>query len=129
MDAVEYLHQHKIIHRDIKLGNILLTKDMKLKLGDFGLSAKLLDDSERRKTACGTPNYMAPELINHMLADGHSYEVDIWAIGVVIYTLVFGRPPFETSEIKTTMERIKRGLYTFPADKDLGSEELRDLIE
>lgn len=101
LDAVEYLHQHKVIHRDIKLGNILLTKDMRLKVGDFGLSAKLSTFEERRRTACGTPNYMAPELLINN-ADGHSFEVDIWAIGVVIYTLVFGRPPFEMEDVQTT---------------------------
>ena len=128
MDAVEYLHQHKVIHRDIKLGNILLTKDMRLKISDFGLSAKLSSYDERRRTVCGTPNYMAPELLINN-AEGHSFEVDIWAIGVVIYTLVFGRPPFETEEVQTTYQRIKLGLYTFPADKDFGSDELRDLLK
>ena len=128
MNAVEYLHQHKVIHRDIKLGNILLTKDMKLKVCDFGLSAKLTHDDERRKTSCGTPNYMAPELLFEY-KDGHSYQVDIWAIGVVIYTLVFGRPPFEMEDVKTTIKRIKLGLYSFPADKDLGSDEVKDLLE
>lgn len=86
---------------------------MKVKVGDFGLSAKLGHAEEKRRTVCGTPNYMAPELVKET-PQGHSYEVDIWAIGVVIYALVFGRPPFEMDDIKTTMERIKLGLYTFP---------------
>ena len=69
-----------------------------MKAGDFGLAAKLEFEDERRKTVCGTPNYIAPEVLESR--DGHSYEVDIWSFGVILYTMIIGRPPFETSEIK-----------------------------
>ena len=62
---------------------------------------------------CGTPNYIAPEVI----ADnntGHSFEVDIWSLGIIIYTLLVGKPPFETKDVKLTYNKIKKGLYSFP---------------
>ena len=58
----------------------------------------------KKKTICGTPNYFAPEVL---YGTGHSYEVDIWAVGVIIYTLLIGKPPFETRDVKTTYSKIK----------------------
>ena len=109
--ALQYLHSHRIIHRDLKLGNLFLNDKMELKVGDFGLATKLDYDGERKKTVCGTPNYIAPEVIN---SSGHSYEVDIWAIGIIIYTLLIGKPPFETRDVKTTYGRIRKAEYIFP---------------
>ena len=109
--ALQYLHSHRIIHRDLKLGNLFLNDKMELKVGDFGLATKLDYDGERKKTVCGTPNYIAPEVIN---ATGHSYEVDIWAIGIIIYTLLVGKPPFETRDVKTTYGKIKKAEYSYP---------------
>ena len=74
-----------MIHRDLKLGNLFLNDKMEIKLGDFGLATKLEFDGEKKRTICGTPNYIAP-------------EVDVWSIGVIIYTLLIGKPPFETPE-------------------------------
>ena len=105
------------IRCSLKLGNIMINENMEIKIGDFGLAAKLEHPTERRKTICGTPNYLAPEIINNL---GHSYEVDIWSLGVIMYqyilfryTLLYGRPPFETSDIKKTYKRIKECQYTF----------------
>mmetsp|Transcript_31604 Transcript_31604/g.30916 ORF Transcript_31604/g.30916 Transcript_31604/m.30916 type:complete len:115 (+) Transcript_31604:280-624(+) len=92
--AMKYLHGHRIIHRDLKLGNLFLNDKMEIKLGDFGLATKLEFDGERKRTICGTPNYIAPEVLEGK--GGHSYEVDIWSLGVIIYTLIVGKPPFET---------------------------------
>jgi len=111
--GLQYLRSHKIIHRDLKLGNLFLTDKMELKLGDFGLATKLDYDGEKRRTNCGTPNYIAPEIVEKV---GHSYEVDIWAIGIIIYALLIGKPPFETSDIKTTNKRIKAVEYYYPKD-------------
>ena len=72
--ACQYLHDNKIIHRDLKLGNLFLSEKMELKLGDFGLATKLEFDGERKRTICGTPNYIAPEILDG--SQGHSYEVD-----------------------------------------------------
>ena len=110
--ALKYLHSHRVIHRDLKLGNLFLTDKMELKVGDFGLATKLEFEGERKRTVCGTPNYIAPEILDGKT--GHSYEVDIWSLGVILYTLIIGKPPFETQDVKTTYKRIKMNSYTFP---------------
>ena len=123
--AVKYLHSHRVIHRDLKLGNLFLNDKMEVKIGDFGLATKLEFDGERKRTICGTPNYIAPEVLEGK--QGHSYEVDIWSIGVIIYTLIIGKPPFETSDVKTTYKRIRMNAYNFP-DNVAISDSARDLI-
>ena len=110
--ALKYLHNHRIIHRDLKLGNLFLTSKLELKLGDFGLAAKLEYDGQRRKTVCGTPNYVAPEILEKK--NGHSYEVDIWSLGIVIYTMLFGVPPFDANDEKIIYKKIKMNSYKFP---------------
>ena len=98
---------------------------MEVKIGDFGLATKLEFDGERKRTICGTPNYIAPEVLEGK--QGHSYEVDIWSIGVIIYTLIIGKPPFETSDVKTTYRRIRMNAYNFPENVSI-SDNARDLI-
>ncbi|KRZ97327.1 Serine/threonine-protein kinase PLK1 [Trichinella sp. T8] len=112
VDATIYLHENRIIHRDLKLGNLFINDDMMVKLGDFGLATKIDYDGERKKTLCGTPNYIAPEMLSKK---GHSYEVDLWAIGCILYTLLVGNPPFETSSLKDTYSRIQRNDYHLPS--------------
>lgn len=68
---------------------------MDIKVGDFGLAAKLEFTEEKKRTMCGTPNYIAPQIVEGIT--GHSYEVDIWSTGVICFALLFGRPPFETT--------------------------------
>ncbi|EFN69812.1 Serine/threonine-protein kinase polo, partial [Camponotus floridanus] len=111
LDGVFYLHQHRIIHRDLKLGNLFLNDELQVKIGDFGLATKLEHDGERKKTVCGTPNYIAPEVLTKV---GHSYEADVWSIGCIMYTLLVGKPPFETSSLKETYSRIKQVQYKTP---------------
>ena len=123
--ALKYLHSHRVIHRDLKLGNLFLTDKMELKVGDFGLATKLDFEGERKRTVCGTPNYIAPEILDGKA--GHSYEVDIWSLGVIIYTLIIGKPPFETRDVKTTYKRIKMNAYSFP-DNAIISEAAKNLI-
>ena len=112
IEALKYLHSHRVIHRDLKLGNLFLTDKMELKIGDFGLATMLEFEGERKRTICGTPNYIAPEIIQGL--EGYSFEVDIWSFGVVFYTLLIGKPPFETNGIKTTYKKIKMNDYNFP---------------
>ncbi len=94
--AVKYMHTRNVIHRDLKMGNLFLDSAMNLKLGDFGLAAVLVSPFEwdglvkqgvlngsRRTTLCGTPNYIAPEILEKG-AKGHDHKVDIWAIGVIM---------------------------------------------
>ena len=112
ISAVEYMHSNRVIHRDLKLGNIFLNANMDIKVGDFGLAAKLEFSEEKKRTMCGTPNYIAPEIVEGSV--GHSYEVDIWSMGVICFAFLFGRPPFETNEVKLTYKKIKTCEYTFP---------------
>ena len=85
---------------------------MELKLGDFGLATKLEFDGEKKRTICGTPNYIAPEVLDGKV--GHSFEVDIWSLGVIIYAMLIGKPPFETPDVKTTYKKIRMNSYNFP---------------
>ena len=98
---------------------------MQLKVGDFGLAAKIIFDGEKKHTICGTPNYIAPEILDAKL--GHSYEVDYWSIGVICYTLLVGRPPFESPEVKQTYKKIKANQYQFPEGVAM-SEAAKSLI-
>ena len=126
MDALKYLHAHRVIHRDLKLGNLFISGKMDIKLGDFGLATKLDFDGEKKRTICGTPNYIAPEVIEGK--SGHSYQVDIWSLGVIIYTLLIGKPPFETSNVKKTYSRIRTISYSFPEHVNI-SERAKHLIK
>jgi len=125
VQALRYMHAHKVIHRDLKLGNLFLNSNMELKCGDFGLATKLDFDGDKKRTICGTPNYIAPEILDGK--SGHSYEVDIWSTGVIIYTMLFGKPPFETNDVKTTYNRIKKNQFSFPENVK-ASKEVKDLI-
>ncbi|CAG9335439.1 unnamed protein product [Blepharisma stoltei] len=126
LSAIEYLHDHRVIHRDLKLGNMFLNEKLEIKLGDFGLASKLEYDGQKRRTICGTPNYIAPEILEGR--DGHSYEVDVWSFGVILYTLLIGKPPFETNDVKMTYKKIRSCAYSFP-DHVAISAQAKDLIE
>ncbi|KAJ3123185.1 Cell cycle serine/threonine-protein kinase cdc5/MSD2 [Nowakowskiella sp. JEL0407] len=126
LSAVQYMHKTRVIHRDLKLGNLMLGKDWKVKIGDFGLAAILKHDGERKKTICGTPNYIAPEVLFDT-KNGHSYEVDIWSLGVIMYTLLIGKPPFQTKDVKTIYKRIRENNYEFPPSINV-SEQSKSLI-
>lgn len=120
LDAVRHLHRKGVIHRDLKLGNLFLDENLNLKVGDFGLAAMIKHDGERKKTICGTPNYIAPEVLFDT-ANGHSFEVDIWSLGVVMYTLLVGKPPFQTKDLKSIYRKIKENQYSFPSEIPLSS--------
>ncbi|XP_046393580.1 serine/threonine-protein kinase PLK1 [Ischnura elegans] len=109
--GVNFLHSQRIIHRDLKLGNLFLNDNLEVKIGDFGLATRVAYEGQRKKTLCGTPNYIAPEIL---CKKGHSYEVDTWSIGCIMYTLLVGKPPFETNSLNETYERIKRCEYHLP---------------
>lgn len=128
IDGVIYLHKSLVIHRDLKLGNLFLTKDLQVKIGDFGLATRLDRKDERKVTICGTPNYLAPEILDGAKAGGHSFEVDIWSIGVILFTLLTGKPPFETSSVKTTYKKIRETSYEFPPNLKI-SESAKSLIK
>ena len=121
-----YLHHHGVIHRDLKLGNLFINKAMNIKVGDFGLAAQLVSHGERKRTICGTPNYIAPEILQGK--KGHSYEVDIWSLGVIIFTMMVGKPPYESKDVKATYRRILSNSYTFPSHITM-SDDLKSLIQ
>lgn len=96
-----------------------------MKLGDFGLAVRLNSYSEHRSTICGTPNYIAPEIISGK--NEYSFGVDVWAFGVILWAMVFGRAPFETKDLKLTYDKIKGANFSYPDNK--ASKEFKDLIE
>mmetsp|Transcript_13661 Transcript_13661/g.21471 ORF Transcript_13661/g.21471 Transcript_13661/m.21471 type:complete len:565 (-) Transcript_13661:51-1745(-) len=108
--SLECLHKQRVIHRDIKPQNLLLSNTSHslpiLKLCDFGLGKKLSRGRETTHSLCGTPNYIAPEIICH---EGHSYAVDMWSAGIVLYIMLVNQhtPPFETGHVSKTMKRVK----------------------
>ncbi|OAG28820.1 polo-like kinase 1 [Nematocida displodere] len=126
VSALEYLHKEcSVIHRDMKLANLFLDKSFNIKVGDFGLAA-VIDREERKKTICGTPNYIAPEVLFNS-ESGHSFEVDIWSVGVIVYTMIIGKPPFQKSDVKEIYRSIKTNDYVYPADSII-SDNARELI-
>jgi serine/threonine protein kinase len=128
LDAVLYLHENCVIHRDLKLGNLFLDRNINIKVGDFGLATKLENADEKRKTICGTPNYIAPEVIQGDKATrGHSFEVDIWSMGVILFTVLVGKPPYEAKDVKATYQRIIANEYSFPSHIPV-SDQAKDLI-
>ncbi|XP_060757222.1 aurora kinase B isoform X1 [Neoarius graeffei] len=119
-DALQYCHEKKVIHRDIKPENLLLGFRGELKIADFGWSVHA--PSLRRRTMCGTLDYLPPEMI-----EGHSHDekVDLWCIGVLCYECLVGNPPFETATHSETYKRITKVDLQFPK---VVSEGARDLI-
>lgn len=124
LSATQYMHKNNVIHRDLKPGNIMLDSSLNVKIGDFGLATEMQFDGERKRTVCGTPNYMAPEIIDRS-SKGHSFEVDTWSLGVILYTMLVGEPPFQMEDVQSTYRRIRQGLYEFPGHV---SESAQDLI-
>jgi len=124
--AVKYIHSQNVIHRDLKLENLFLSNDMQLKVGDFGLATKLSFAEEKKRSVCGTPKYMAPEVIASK-ARGYTLIADIWSIGVILYTMLLGETPFESDNIERTYRRISIGMYSYPKDSNI-SPEAKNLI-
>ncbi|KAK4693805.1 hypothetical protein P7C71_g3658, partial [Lecanoromycetidae sp. Uapishka_2] len=122
------------------MGNLFLDHDMNLKIGDFGLAAVLVSPEEykkglyenakkRRTTLCGTPNYIAPEILEK--GKGHDYKVDVWAIGVILFAMISGQPPFQSASQNEIYRRARALEYDWPQkDRHLNDipEEAKDLV-
>lgn len=113
VETILYCHDHRIVHRDLKLENFLFendTNDAKLKLIDFGLSC-YYEDHVKMHRPVGTPYYVAPEV----LEGSYTKDCDMWSIGVITYMLLSGRPPFYGADDKETLQKVSIGKYDFPS--------------
>jgi len=133
MEALIHCHSKGVVHRDIKPENILLDQDFNVKVTDFGF-AKVLQPGERLYEVCGTPGYLAPELLKAGMVErhecaGYAQEVDVWACGVVLYTLLVGFPPFWHRKQLMMIRQIMEAKYSFDSAEwaDI-SKSAKDLI-
>jgi len=126
--GISYLHSNGIAHRDLKPENLLLKSkdnDFDVKIADFGLSS-FVSENTLMQTACGTPAYVAPEVLANK---GYGPEVDIWSVGVITYILLVGFPPFHGETVRQILEVVMRGRYDFPSPYwDDISPQARDFV-
>ena len=122
--ALNHIHKKKIIHRDLKSGNIFLTKSGLVKLGDFGIAKGFKNTWEKAKTKVGTPYYLSPEIINSKPYDSKS---DIWALGVLLYEMMTFKMPFNASSLPSLSLKIIKGYY--PSPPTSYSKDLIDLVK
>lgn len=126
VSGMQYLSSHKVVHRDLKMENILVKRirgpDSKgidkvenfiFKVADLGLAKILNSDNEMITTFCGTPLYMAPEIIN---GECYSYKVDVWSLGALLFQLLTGFYPFIGTDLMNLKHNLRTGAYKIPRD-------------
>jgi serine/threonine protein kinase len=124
-DGLKYLLDNNILHRDLKPQNILLTDDYNIKIADFGFARKV-DKNMLLNTLCGSPMYMAPEIINKQ---DYSIKSDLWSVGVIIYQMIYGRVPFEVNNFVQLIKKINNEKISYKDDKIKISPLCLDLIK
>jgi len=103
-----YLHRLGIIYRDLKLDNIMLDAEGHIKIADFGLCKEGILDGAKTRTFCGTPDYIAPEVI---LGQGYGFPVDWWSMGVILYEMLIGATPFWSTTVQELFDEITNGMW------------------
>ncbi|XP_053062553.1 serine/threonine-protein kinase Chk2 isoform X5 [Acinonyx jubatus] len=131
--AVQYLHENGIIHRDLKPENVLLSsqkEDCLIKITDFGQS-KILGETSLMRTLCGTPTYLAPEVLNSFGTAGYNRAVDCWSLGVILFICLSGYPPFSEHKTQVSLkDQITSGKFNFiPEVWAEVSEKALDLVK
>jgi serine/threonine protein kinase len=127
--GVRYMHKRNVIHRDLKMGNVFLDAQMNIKIGDFGLAAVMADEQDRRTTLCGTPNYIAPEILSKSGTRGHDNKVDTWAIGVIVYAMLVGTPPFQSKTQQEIYTKLRSLEYEWKVDcKNYIPQQAKDFV-
>ena len=121
--AIKHIHEKKIIHRDLKSGNIFLMKNGLVKLGDFGIAKRFQKTMDKAKTFIGTPYYLSPEIINGKPYDSKS---DIWSLGVLLYEMMTFKMPFNANSLPMLSVKIMRGQYIPPPT--IYTKDLRELV-
>ncbi|KAI7860789.1 kinase-like domain-containing protein [Circinella umbellata] len=124
--GIEYLHNNEIAHRDIKPDNLLLTKDGELKIVDFGVSEMFHKGDDGMKKSAGSPAFMAPELCIPSHGEVSGKAADIWSMGITLYCLIYGRPPFMSHNIVELMSMISNDSIEYKGDLD---SDLLDLLQ
>ena len=110
-EGVAYLHKYGIMHRDLAMGNILLAADGQCKICDFGLAVEMRRPNETHMTMCGTPNAISPEVAS---GTGYGLGADIWGLGVILYTLLVGKTPFDDGKVTSTIKNVIHHNPEFP---------------
>ena len=121
--AIKHIHEKKIIHRDLKSGNIFLMKNGFVKLGDFGIAKGFQKTMDKAKTMVGTPYYLSPEILENKPYDSKS---DIWALGVLLYEMMTFKMPFNANSLPMLSVKIMRGNYIPPPT--IYTKDLRELV-
>ncbi|XP_050214720.1 CBL-interacting serine/threonine-protein kinase 8 isoform X1 [Mercurialis annua] len=122
IDGVDYCHSKGVYHRDLKPENLLLDSQENLKISDFGLSASPEEGVSLLRTTCGTPNYVAPEVLSHKGYDGA--VADVWSCGVILYVLMAGYLPFDELDLTTLYSKIERAEFSCPSWFPVGAKSL-----